>query len=144
MINGTTPEQELDKAIAAYGRFLDMLWLRGLEPVCLLGVPLPALKDDAPADDGAAKERKPLGISRAQATEMTQAYNGRLKDLAAARGHAYADITASLMNERTGQADDYYLSDSPTSHHLSTERTASLWTTAVDKVLAADTSSTDR
>jgi hypothetical protein len=131
---GESPQAQLEASVAAHTTFVDRLLTEGYRSVVLTGATLPTILDGQNWGE-VANKRRDVTASLVQRTQLTVAYNRRLREAAERRGLPYIDIGPSVIDPATGVIASHYRNRNPINHHLHSERAGKLWATALNEVM---------
>jgi hypothetical protein len=113
---GSDPEEELDRSIGNYVRFVEQ-WLAEGRSVIVAAAPPPTILD---AQDWGevANLRRVVTASLEQRTKLTTIYNARLREWARGNGCSFLDYESHVLDPTTGVVAQAYRNPNPLDHHL--------------------------
>lgn len=125
-------EKQFNQSLDAYFSFINWLIPRTNATIILSSVIPPTIQDNHMMGE-VANQRKEVNISQIERTQLTLKYNEQIKHFCKNHEHLiYLEITKDLLNQKTGLVDKKFMNEDPSDHHLSSEKTYSLW---IDKLL---------
>lgn len=134
--DGVAPERLIEHSLAGVARLIGHIRAarpRGIHRIILVGAILPTVDDaHAPSQDNLL--RREITASQAARTQLVLAYNRGLQGLAEARDVACLDITAAILDPRTGLIDRRFV-ERADDHHLSPAATAQFWSSSLMKLI---------
>lgn len=126
-------EAQLAASLAAHIEFVDQLLAAGYPTVVLTGASMPTIGDGEVSGD-VANKRSEISVTRRDRTQLTQTYNARLRELAAARGVPFIDIADMVIDPDTGEINPIFCHNDPGNHHLHPERSGRVWASRLNEL----------
>ncbi|WP_334175345.1 hypothetical protein [Pseudoxanthobacter sp.] len=122
---------QMEKSIERYFAFADRLLAAGYPGVVITGATVPTIRDGQDWGE-VAHLRREVQTTLVARTQLTLAYNARLRQGAAARGLPFVCIADQVLDPATGVVKDFYRRKNPLNHHLHAARAAELWAAALN------------
>ena len=124
---GVTVEEQFEESLRTYTGFLDELLEQGWTRLVPVVVPPPTVVDYA-TWEGLENARKEVRSSLPERTELTRAYNRRLRAYAQERGLEVLDYEDAVLDPATGLVRDDFRNADPLNHHLDADAFVALIT----------------
>lgn len=125
--NGTTVEQEVERAIDAYMTFIDELRADGWHDIVLTSATLPTINDEDQNGEIISIRRQAVSASQAARTVATHLFNNRLAAEAAARGLTFIDAKPVAIDPETQLVDTRFRNRNPADHHMDDAWAGLMW-----------------
>lgn len=133
---GESVEDQVDLSIAAYFEFVDLLVSEGYRNVVITAATVPTIRDGQDWG-GVANARREVTATLRQRTDLTLAYNARLRGEAASRALPFIDLTDMVLDRDTGLVADCFRHPNPANHHLDPEKLGPLWAAELNRLSQA-------
>jgi hypothetical protein len=114
---GTSVGQEFEGSLRSYADFLESLLAEGRRDLVLVTVPPPTVADYS-TWAGLDNARKLVASTLRERTDLTRAYNARLRAFAADHGLRVLDYEDDVLDPLTGVVADRLRHPDPRNHHL--------------------------
>lgn len=128
-------ERQMDQAIGAYCAFIDEIRANYRHTIIVTAATLPTIRDNTDWGE-VAHLRREVTASLADRTRLTHDFNAELRKRCADRSIRYLDITAALLDPRTGVVADRFRNPDPADHHLNKRIVSPLWADALNPALS--------
>jgi hypothetical protein len=116
----TSVADEFEQSVRHYQDFVAELVASGRHRLALVSAPVPTV-DDYATWEGLANQRRMVRAGIEERTELTVAFNQRMKAWTTEHGCAYLDLDGAVVDPATGRVRDEYRNPDPLDHHLSRE-----------------------
>ncbi|WP_424362795.1 hypothetical protein [Methylocystis parvus] len=126
-------DSQFEQSIAGYIGFVDELLGDGYSTVVISGATLPTILDGQDWGE-VANARREVTATLVQRTELTLAYNERLRAAADLRSLPFIDISHSTLDEKTKVVAERFRNPDPTDHHLDPVEAGALWAMELNRV----------
>jgi hypothetical protein len=126
-------EAQVEQSVAAYFEFVDELMASGYTTVVISGATLPTIRDGQDWGD-VANARREVETTLLQRTELTLAYNARLRAAAEHRALPFIDIAEKILDRNTHVVAEYFRHPDPTNHHLDSNKAGALWAAELNRI----------
>ncbi len=116
--HGISLEEQLDSTLQSYATFIASVAAMGFQRVTILSVPLPTIGDDPRLRGQVARVRQGVSATQAQRTQLTLAFNERLRERCDELGVEFVDVSTDLYDAATGLIARRYVRPTHHDHHL--------------------------
>lgn len=123
----------MDRAVRGYFELVDQLLAAGYPTVVVTSATLPTLRDGAIGGE-VANKRSEVTASLAERTALTLQFNRALAAESARRSLPFVDVSATMLDPRTGVVADSFRHKKATDHHLNPRRAARIWSKALNRL----------
>ncbi len=128
---------QMERSLSNYFKFVDWLYKERCQNIILTGAILPTIKNNQDWGE-IAWLRRFIKSTQRERTDLTFEYNSRLQKYTKNKKIGYIEITKEILNKNTNLVSDFYLSEKKIDHHLSVQKTASLWIKEIRDYLKYD------
>jgi len=130
---GEGSDAQVEQSIAAYLEFVDELIVNGHTTIVISGATLPTIRDGQDWGE-IANARREVTTTLLQRTELTLAYNAKLRAAARHRRLPFIDIAEKILDQGTRVVAEYFRHPDPNNHHLDPHKAGALWATELNGI----------
>jgi len=114
---GTSEIEQMQESLCRYTELLSYIADRNFSSVAVVSVPPPTIEDGCQSGL-VASQRKKISATQVQRTQLTCAYNAKLKKIATGFGFGFVDMSDAFIDSETGLVDLKFKNKNPSDHHL--------------------------